>query len=621
MGLFYIFVSLSTIIINDPVFGCSLWFPNDTWGYANCFPGLGIFYFLIGWVGMSSYTLCLAGISFLSCSAAYCYGRYRKECGDGGYFEAQDAIVAKKAAAQKALDAKSSDNQQESDGWIASCAALTCESVWESFTDFISAAYNQDHLSTYFWVTIYILGNIFFFFQTVDIWYSNILIMQHGLKYGTLDFDCDEELCLLNRIAVQHGPVSTMIPYAKGAGKCLNLNCSIILYPVTKILLNKLNNIGIGFSKKVKRNSLFAKFFAHPISRYIPLQKNIEFHKFVAYLVLLFTLIHVFFHLVNLQYASTGTLLRVALWGSIWTYPVTGAIITWFMVLMYASAVPDQVRRIKFEIFFNSHQLWIGFILLLFIHGHVFWQWAVLPCLLLCVEKYLEHHRGDVTFAVTKVEWIPPVMAIYFKPKNKEDFIFKEGQYLSVNCPFVSEKEWHPFTISSAYDDLLNGPRINLETGEDVMLVPRPAGRTGKWNKYCDVSKDYRTLSESELLDKSDTGYNDYISIHVKVHGLEHPVARSWTRRLKEYFELMAPGKSFPFYFTHRDHRGDIVLGREKGPDGAMPIIRIDGPHAAPAEHYSSYGTVMLVGAGIGLTPCASILTALTRYVSLVIIE
>lgn len=45
-----------------------------------------------------------------------------------------------------------------------------------------------------------------------------------------------------------------------------------------------------------------------------------------------------------------------------------------------------------------------------------------------------------------------------------------------------------------------------------------------------------------------------------------------------------------------------------------MPILRVDGPHAAPAEHYSSYGTVMLVGAGIGLTPCASILTALAKY-------
>ena len=57
-----------------------------------------------------------------------------------------------------------------------------------------------------------------------------------------------------------------------------------------------------------------------------------------------------------------------------------------------------------------------------------------------------------------------------------------------------------------------------------------------------------------------------------------------------------------------------LYIGREKGPDGTMPILCVDGPHSAPAEHYTSYGTILLVGAGIGLTPCASILTALTRY-------
>ena len=86
-----------------------------------------------------------------------------------------------------------------------------------------------------------------------------------------------------------------------------------------------------------------------------------------------------------------------------------------------------------------------------------------------------------------------------------------------LNCPAVSEQEWHPLTISSACDDLHNGTRINLETGEDVVLVPRPPGRTGRWNKYCDVSRDYRRMSPDEMLDKSDTGYNDYVSVHIKV--------------------------------------------------------------------------------------------------------
>jgi hypothetical protein len=49
------------------------------------------------------------------------------------------------------------------------------------------------------------------------------------------------------------------------------------------------------------------------------------------------------------------------------------------------------------------------------------------------------------------------------------------------------------------------------------------------------------------------------------------------------------------------------------GPDGQQ-ILRVDGPHSAPSEHYTSYGTLMIIGAGIGLTPCASILCALTKY-------
>jgi hypothetical protein len=60
------------------------------------------------------------------------------------------------------------------------------------------------------------------------------------------------------------------------------------------------------------------------------------------------------------------------------------------------------------------------------------------------------------------------------------------------------------------------------------------------------------------------------------VHGLDAPKAKTWTRKLKEYFELMNPGDimdgngltkgKFPFYFTRRDLRGDIMIGELQGP-------------------------------------------------------
>jgi NADPH oxidase len=116
------------------------------------------------------------------------------------------------------------------------------------------------------------------------------------------------------------------------------------------------------------------------------------------------------------------------------------------------------------------------------------------------------------------------------------------------------------------------------------------------------------------LLDKSDTGYFDMISMHIKVHG-----KGTWTYQLKEYLENYCTEKNadgeavYPIYFSRVDSRGDVNIGRLVGANN-LPLVLLDGPHSAPAEHYYNYQTCMLVGAGIGLTPCSSILTSLLKY-------
>ncbi|KAF8512632.1 hypothetical protein JB92DRAFT_3083311 [Gautieria morchelliformis] len=43
-----------------------------------------------------------------------------------------------------------------------------------------------------------------------------------------------------------------------------------------------------------------------------------------------------------------------------------------------------------------------------------------------------------------------------------------------------------------------------------------------------------------------------------------------------------------------------------------LPCVMVDGPFGSVSEDFSNYGTVLLVGAGIGVTPLASILKSIS---------
>ena len=52
---------------------------------------------------------------------------------------------------------------------------------------------------------------------------------------------------------------------------------------------------------------------------------------------------------------------------------------------------------------------------------------------------------------------------------------------------------------------------------------------------------------------------------------------------------------------------GEILKDMEFAPNG-LPILRVDGPFGAASEEVFDFENVMLIGAGIGVTPFASIL-------------
>lgn len=401
-GLFYLFYGLFVLITCDPEIGQSLWFPNDTIWYQYRLSGLGIMHSIAGFAGLFNYVTALAGGCLLTQGLVLMYAGYRRECGDGGYFERK-----KKALPSPSPSPASSKEQAPSDADYS-----------ESYRSLIVRLYREDKLSTYFWLGLYILVNVGLYLYTLSLWFTKIELSKTALINGELQVDCNNEICKNHRNLIRYGPVSTFVPYAKAAGNCLNLNCAIVLLPVTKVLLNKINNAGISFHRTQATTDYFSKFFAHPLTRYVPLQKNLEFHKVIALAIFIFTIIHILFHLINLVFNSRGTLAHFTAWGWKGSYLFTGAVVTWAMFIIYPGAL-EPVRRIKFEIFHKSHLFYIIFMGFMLLHGPVFPWWSAIPIFWFLVEKYLETQRGQKPFIVTKVEWIEPVLAVYFRPINK----------------------------------------------------------------------------------------------------------------------------------------------------------------------------------------------------------
>jgi hypothetical protein len=589
VGQAAIVLGIFLLLFESEPYGWGCYFPSDSMSHEMKISFRGIIYILISLPFYSSSPVALSAF-FLTCTGLVnLYGVRRGEVGDDG-----------RARSKKSGPAKKKERE------TPYVSPLNVVKYYRKLVD-------EDLLSAYVWVTIYFVCNVVTFTVTLKKWTDNVLVTETALVDGTLETDCGDAVCLLNRVFVQQGGISRWGPYAKACGMCLNFNCSVIIYPVVRLLLRKLNNIGTSFVHNAANPTIFQKFFASPISRYVPLSKNIEFHKIVACTMGTFAVAHTMFHFMNFYYAKEATFAVFKRYGVESSAFISGFVILVSMFFIFAAA-SDKIRHAHYEIFFSCHHWFVVFFSVLLLHGPIFYQWAFVPLSLYIWERISKQSRGAAAYYVNKVEWIEPVMAVQFRPLNKLDFVHREGQYLYLNCPAINN-EWHPFTISSAPGDLGNGPRISLDNGEEVIEVPRPKGlpKEERWNKFCPISKDYTKINTSQLLDKHETGYNDFVSVHIKVHGLELPHAKTWTRKLKEYFELMHPQGTFPFYFSHRDDRGDLIVGRQFGPDGGQ-ILRVDGPHSAPSEHYSEYSTSMVIGAGIGLTPCASILTALLKY-------
>lgn len=183
------------------------------------------------------------------------------------------------------------------------------------------------------------------------------------------------------------------------------------------------------------------------------------------------------------------------------------------------------------------------------------------------VERLLREIRGTHKTYISKVIQHPSkVCEIQIR---KENFKPKAGQYIFLCCPEISLWQYHPFTLTSAPEEEYVSVHIRC-VGDFTTALASKLG--------CDFSKG----AKSGVVDKK----------------IDHRVSR-----------VVGVDRQDT---TEYDPGVDRVLPRGTGfKGGGLTVVMIDGPFGSASEDFQKYEVVILVGAGIGVTPFASILKSI----------
>ncbi|GAA5872819.1 hypothetical protein JCM16303_006843 [Sporobolomyces ruberrimus] len=337
---------------------------------------------------------------------------------------------------------------------------------------------------------------------------------------------------------------------SRGAGLCLGIDGLLIILPLLRNLI---------------------RFVRPVVGRAVPLDENVWFHRQIAYSILFWTIVHVTSHYVNMFNVEKTQVRKTTALSILYTSPagITGHAMLLIMFLMYTTA-HRKIRRQSFETFWFTHHLAFFFLVALYFHaigcfvkgalpgqpvkclGYNSWQWCIGGGILYVFERLIRIVRSRCSTTLIAVLQHPgETLELRF---TKPSMTYNAGQWLFLNVPEISKLQWHPFTISSAPDD----PYISVHMRQ-----------VGDWTRalgarLCSIPPSARSSSTSfEKLDTTDV-----------------------------------PNSPSSLDITSRA----FILGR------SLPDIRIDGPFGSPSQDVLSNEVAVLVGAGIGITPFASIM-------------
>ncbi|KAF1839701.1 hypothetical protein BDW02DRAFT_6609 [Decorospora gaudefroyi] len=328
-------------------------------------------------------------------------------------------------------------------------------------------------------------------------------------------------------------------PIARSAALVLHVDVAFILFPVCRNLISMARRT--------------------PLNDVIPFDKNITFHKLVAWSIVFFSWVHTIAHWNNLARFSAGN--NLGFMGFILANLATGPGWSGYVMLIALMAIAltaaEKARRANFERFWYTHHLFIVFFLFWSIHGAfcmikpdfapfcdgigVFWEYWMYGGFAYLAERVSREIRGRHKTYISKVIQHPSnVCEVQIKKENTKT---RAGQYIFLCCPEVSIWQYHPFTLTSAPEE-------------------------------------------------------DYISVHIRMVG-------NFTKAFGQALGCNVDKKPGGEKGEKGESSNEIALRQ------ILPRVYIDGPFGSASEDVFKFEVAVLVGAGIGVTPFASILKSI----------
>ncbi|KAG7095573.1 hypothetical protein E1B28_006306 [Marasmius oreades] len=305
-----------------------------------------------------------------------------------------------------------------------------------------------------------------------------------------------------------------------------------------------------------------------PLNHIIPFDKNITFHKAIGWSILTWSTIHIIAHLINFttlasELASAESTNRRFVEFLALNFTTGPGLTGWIMtanLFTIAFFSTERQRTRRYDWFWYTHHLFFVFF--------VNWQLHGMFCM---IKPDLPPYCSWENAAEFWKYWlIGGGVWVYER-------ILRE--FRSRHITYISKVIQHP---SNVMELQIKKEKTFTRAGQHIFLSC-PAVSYFQWHPF--------TLTSAPE--------EDYLSVHIRIVG-------DFTRALAKSVGC------------------DFCEGPARQPDGRQPTFKdklrinpilprvmVDGPFGSASEDFMNYETVLLMGAGVGVTPFASILKSM----------